>query len=533
MRIADEGRRNTGPAGGVESDADEHSDADPQTMEVCLLAFAEALRRNGIRVSTAEIVDAAVAARQPGMVRSRERLSAALRSCIVTRPRDLSTFDAVFALFFALRPVDLPTASAGQDAEGLLGPEVGSNAEIGDMALVDATKDVGQIDSGSSAEADMREFFDPESLKQGRNLDEDADLADLASMSDEISFSPSGAGSRGQGMKVQLDVSRTRGDEPAGALTPATGQAIDLDLSGEEENQLLAWLGAGGTPAGPDDTDPDLLSALLQRLPEQLAAHLQRLMNLRRTVPELDEPSVLDRISPAEEQELENSLRQLAHSLRGGLSQKLRPHPRGRVAAAATARRSMRFDGVPFRPVTVSRVREKPKVVVLADVSLSVRATARFTLHVVHGMQARWGRVRSFVFVDEVAEVTELFAAHPIEHALGLTFGGDVLDTEANTDYGAVFTQFADDHAGAIDHRTSLLVLGDARSNGKDPAVDTFAELARAARTTIWLTPEPSYSWGLGACALAEYAEHCDRVEVVRDLRALERTAESMSEVRP
>lgn len=498
-------------------------------MEASLLRFADCLRRQGLRVSTAELVDASVCAAQPGMLHNRDRLYAALSAALVTRPRDLPVFDAVFGLFFALEEVPDPPSAGGEGGADL--PVGSAGQDLQDMSLIDGTRNAGQIDSGSTSEADMREFFDPDSLKQGRNLDDDANLADLASRSDEVSFSPSAAKSQGSGMKVQLDVSRTRGDEAAGALSPATGQALELDLSDDEEERLLTWLGTG---AGSGGTDPELsedeINGLLSRLPQHLAEHLRRLAGMRRSAVADADPAVMDSISPAEEQELEDSLRRMALSLRGGLSQKVRPHPRGRVEPPRTARRSMRYDGVPFRPVTVARVRERPKVVVLADVSLSVRATARFTLHVVHGMQTSWGKVRSFAFVDEVVEVSELFATHPLEHALGLTFGGDVLDTEASSDYGAVFTGFLEEYAGAIDHRTSLLVLGDARSNGKDPAVEAFEELSRRARTTVWLTPEPSYSWGLGVCALPQYAPFCDRVEVVRDLRAFDRTAVSLAD---
>ena len=82
---------------------------------------------------------------------------------------------------------------------------------------------------------------------------------------------------------------------------------------------------------------------------------------------------------------------------------------------------------------------------VLTDVSLSVRATARFTLHLVHGLQNLFGQVRTFAFVAELVEITDLFEDHPVEHALGLVFGGDVLDVDANSDYGAAFGTFRED----------------------------------------------------------------------------------------
>jgi uncharacterized protein len=192
-------------------------------------------------------------------------------------------------------------------------------------------------------------------------------------------------------------------------------------------------------------------------------------------------------------------------------------------------RRNMRFDGIPFAPVTVQRGEDKPRLVILADVSLSVRATARFTLHLVHGLQNLFGQVRTFVFVADLVEITDLFEDHPVEQALALVFGGEVLDVDANSDYGAALATFRDDFGSAVNRRSTVIVLGDARGNGNAPNLEAFAEITRRARETIWLTPEPRYSWGLGGCDLPDYAEYCSRVRVVRDLTGLETAAWEMA----
>lgn len=503
-------------------------------MEDSILDFVDCLRRQGVRVSTAEIVDALRCACLPGMLQHRARLHAALRCALVTRPADVSTFDAVFALYFSLRPVQPVTSSGArpglEDVDLDAGIDPNAEADLEDFSLVDGTQGTSQISSSPSAEADMSEYFDPDSLSEGHNLDDDADIVNLASMTDEISFSPSGGKANARGMKVQLDVSRTHGVDMPGALTPSTGQAIDLELSDDEEHTLLSWLGSGSTSSSEPSCDDEAVRGLLERLPEHLAEHLRRLAELRRTTiaPEHARPKVVDQVDEGERLALEESLRRLADSLQGGLAQKRRVSPRGRVDPARTTRRSLRYDGVPFRPITVERVRERSRVLVLADVSLSVRSTARFTLHMVHGMQALFGHARTFAFVDSLVEISGLFDRHPLEHALGLVFGGDVLDVDANSDYGQVFEQFLEEFGSAIDRRTSVVVLGDGRSNGNDPALEAFAEITRRARQTVWLTPEPSYSWGLGSCALPDYAPSCDRVQVVRDLGGLERTSHTM-----
>jgi len=501
-------------------------------MEKSILLFADCLRRHGMRVSSAELVDAMRCAALPGMLSNRARFHAALRCCLVTKTTDVETFDSIFALFFSLQKVNASiisdSGSAIEDVD-IEGAGQGS-PDLEEFGLIDGTQGAAPV-SSSPAEADMQEFFDPESLSQGYNLDDDADIVDLASMTDEISFSPSGGKSNASGMKVQLDVSRTHGAEMPGALSPATGQSVDLELTGDEENALLTWLGAAPKARDPDRED-EVVKGLLERLPDHLAEHLRRLAGLRRSTiaSEFVTPHLLDQVSEVERLKFEESLRRLARSLQGGLAQKRRVSPRGRVDPARTTRRSLRFDGIPFRPVTVERVRERSRVIVLVDVSLSVRSTARFTLHMVHGMQQIFGHARTFAFVDSLVEVTGLFERHPLEHALGLVFGGEVLDVDATSDYGQVFEQFLEEFGSSLDRKTSVIVLGDGRGNGNDPATEAFAEIVRRARQTVWLTPEPSYSWGLGSCDMPAYAALCDRIQVVKDLSGLERTANRLSE---
>jgi len=269
------------------------------------------------------------------------------------------------------------------------------------------------------------------------------------------------------------------------------------------------------------------LTGVLENLPEALKQHLEALLALENKIVETREQreAKIDRIAETERAELEESLRRLARSLHGALTHRRRTAAAGRVDSGQTMRRNMRFDGVPFVPVTVRRAEDRPRLVVLADVSLSVRATSRFTLNLVHGLQDLFTQVRSFAFVARVAETTDLFRDHPTERALGLIFGGDVIDVDANSDYGSVFGEFLAEHASAVTRRTTVVVLGDGRNNANDPNLAAFEEITRRARETIWLTPEPRYSWGLGSCDLPVYAEYCDRVRVVRDLRGLEHTA--------
>jgi uncharacterized protein len=228
-------------------------------------------------------------------------------------------------------------------------------------------------------------------------------------------------------------------------------------------------------------------------------------------------------------------VRRLIRSLRGAPRSRRTVAARGTVDGRRTMRTNMRYDGIPFRPVTVAKVSDRPRLVILTDVSLSVRATARFTLHLVHGLQALASSVRSFAFVSDLVEITDLFAEHPLDEALGLVVAGlpagGVLDVDADSDHGAAFGTFLEEFGSAVNRRTTVVILGDGRNNGRDPNLAALEEISRRARETVWLTPEPRYSWGLGSCDLPAYAVYCDRVQVVRDLVGLERASVALTEV--
>jgi uncharacterized protein with von Willebrand factor type A (vWA) domain len=302
---------------------------------------------------------------------------------------------------------------------------------------------------------------------------------------------------------------------------------------------LLDWLAdslAVEGYAGDDLTSlsslREALAPLLAGLPEKLKENLERFMAMDREVEAREVRATrAETIDENERAELEESLRRLLRSLGGAPRPRRKAAARGVVDGAGTMRANMRYDGIPFRPVTVSKVEDRPRLLVLCDVSLSVRAASRFTLHLVHSLQSVAAQVRTFVFVDDCVEITDLFAEHRIEEALSLVMSGlpagGLVDVDGESDYGSAFASFLENHGSAVTRRTTLVVLGDGRGNGNDPRIPAFEELTRRARETVWLTPEPRYSWPLGRCDLPLYAEHCDRVQVVRNLHGLELAAEA------
>ena len=508
-------------------------------MEQSIHRFVRLLRLRSVRISVSEAVDAMRCTSQPGVLSSKPVLKEALRVALVKDRRDEQTFDEVFDLFFSLVKVGEQDTGHGH---GHGHGDMTDDAPLDDFTLSEQPSETPEQGHDHGAPVDIRDYFDPEDLAEQYNLHQEANKVDLAAMTDEIVLSKEDAGNADvtDGQRVQIETERFHGGGLPGDISQAQGTQVDADLSVAQQDALLGWLNAQEDAAGLSEGTEDDAAALRRRLtgvldglPEAIKAHLEKLLEIEQRVIEghddAERVAEVDRATETERMQLEDSLRRLAKSLHGALTHRRRESPRGRIDSARTMRRNMRYDGVPFNPVTVARMEDKPRLVVLADVSLSVRATARFTLHLVHGLQDLFGQVRSFAFVADMVEVTDLFQDHPVEHALGLIFGGDQLDVDANSHYGLAFGQFLEEYGSAVTRRTTVLVLGDGRGNGNDPNMEAFVEITRRARETIWLTPEPRYSWGLGRCDLPAYAEHCDRVRVVRDLSGLESTTNEMA----
>jgi uncharacterized protein len=503
-------------------------------MEAALHRFVRLLRLSGVRIGVSEAVDAMTAMAVPGIAADRELTRAALRTSLVKDRRDEDTFDWVFDRFFRLRAV----AAGGEPGHGHAHDDLNDGGVLDRFTLSENAENTPQQGHSHGAPDDIAQYFDPADLAAQYNLHQEADRLDMASLTDEIVLSNDSPADAATAARVELATSRLRNPGRPHDLASGGGLRVDAELSVAQEAALLSWLSDqldddDGTGLTPDEIAAlrRRLSGLIERLPAALRQHLETLLASGIDLESRGgrNQAAADRQDERERAALEESVRRLLRSVHGAPRPRRAIAARGSVDAARTMRHNMGFDGVPFLPVTVARAADRPRLVLLADVSLSVRSTARFTLELVHQLQDLAGKVRSFAFVEQVAEVTSLFDEHPPEHATrlllsGLSDGG-VLDVDADSDYGTALGSFLADHGSAVTRRTTLIVLGDGRGNGKDPNVGAFTELTRRARETIWLTPEPRYSWGLGQCDLPGYAAYCDRVYVVRDLHSLERVS--------
>ena len=222
--------------------------------------------------------------------------------------------------------------------------------------------------------------------------------------------------------------------------------------------------------------------------------------------------------------QLERALRPLSRKLAVRLARKRRHKRRGPVDLRKTVRRSLSTGGVPidlrFKPPRPA----KPEIIVIADISGSVASFARFTLLLVHAISSQFSKVRSFVFVDGLDEVTRLFEGcdDPADAVARINAEADVIAFDGHSDYGRALLTFHERYADQITKRSAILILGDARNNYHQAHAELVADLRYRAKAVYWLNPEPTSYWNSGDSIINQYEPYCDRVIECRTLRQLE-----------
>src|ERR1700686_1429884 len=226
-----------------------------------------------------------------------------------------------------------------------------------------------------------------------------------------------------------------------------------------------------------------------------------------------------------EMQMLQRAIYPLTRALAARLAQRRRHRRRGHLDFRQTVRHSMSYGGVPVEPKFKRPRPSKPEIMVVADISGSVASFARFTLQFVYAMQSEFSKVRSWVFIDGVDEVTRFFdESQELSEAIHrVNTEADVVGVDGHSDYGHAFEVWHERHIREVTKKSSIILLGDARNNYHASQAWTVAEMQKRARKVFWLDPEPRGYWDTGDSIVSEYAPYCDGVYEVRNLRQLQR----------
>jgi hypothetical protein len=431
--------------------------AGPPGLAAKLLAFCEELRGEGVAVGTSEILDAFAALDQvPWTVQ--EDFREALATTIAKSQEDRRVFELLFDRFFF-------RTAEGEAIEREI-DEREQRHEGGERLDVDQLR---------------------ERIRQAIIEGNEGEMRDLA----RLAIAAFGRQGEGSGV-VGVDVQRIRrtlglsaGTQPAAQDGAAEPVSIDRDQLHRFERHLRREL------------ERDLIERTSTLPPSRPLAELDRALP---TSPTQDLAAVHRAVS-----QMKRRLATLGHEQRGQRKGQT-------VDVRRTMRASLETGGVPMHLRHRPKRPRRPEIYVLCDVSTSVTSASVFFLSVLHALHDSFRKLRSFVFIERISEVTEVF-----EHerdfrviAQRISSEGGVADVSGYTDYGRVWLEFLTEISDELDPRSTVIVLGDARTNGREPHAEVFAQVAERAGRLFWLNPEPKLYWNYGDSVMAAYERYCD-----------------------
>jgi hypothetical protein len=446
-----------------------------------LLEFADELRREGMAVGTSELLDA-FAALEAVSWTGRDDFREALSATLAKSQEDRRLLELVFDRFF-FRAVEREAVERGIK-EGA--PGEGGEERLDLDALRERIRDALRAPQGSEADGDLR------------------DLARLA-------ISAFGRQGEGSGV-IGVDVQRIR---------------RTLGLKGEQASAEIP---------DPDSVPRDRLRDFEGHVRRELErALIERTGSLPPARPLRD----FDRALPTGAAQDLAAVHRVVAQLRRRLATQGR-ETRGRSRSPAvdirrTMRLSLQTGGVPIELRYRPRRPRRPELYVLCDVSTSVTSASVFFLSVLHALHDSFRKLRSFVFVERISEVTDVFERERTFQGVSRAIAGDagVADVSGYTDYGRVWLEFLEQVTDDLDPRSSVIVLGDARTNGREPHAEVFAQVAARAGRTFWMNPEPKLYWNYGDSVMAAYERHCDGVFECWTTKQLEGFVNAIADLRP
>jgi uncharacterized protein len=428
-------------------------EAGPPGFAARLLDLADELRREGMAVGTSELLDAFSALEKLSWT-EQEDFREALAATLAKSQEDRRVFELVFDRFF-FRQVEREAVQRGLREERFSG---------GERMDID----------------ELRERI-RDAIREGT----DGEMRDMARLA-IAAFGRQGEGSGVIGVDVQR-IRRTLG------LKAETGRELP----------------------DPDTVPQDRLREFERYLRRELE---RQLIERTQSLPPSKPLQEFDRALPS------NPLQDLAavHRVVAQLKRRLATQGhelRGRrrsqvVDVRRTMRASLETGGVPLRLKYRPRRPRRPELYVLCDVSTSVTSASVFFLSVLHALHDSFRKLRSFVFVERISEVTDVFERERSFEAVSRAIASDagVADISGYTDYGRVWLEFLEKVVDDLDPRSTVIVLGDARTNGREPHAAAFGAVAERAGRMFWMNPEPRLYWNYGDSVMAVYEPYCDGV---------------------
>ena len=445
-------------------------------MEKVVVDFVQSLRHHGLPISPTETLDALNATRIVG-VDNRQRLKSSLSLTLAKTLEHRGVLENLFEQFFVARedpshkqagqPKSAAEDSSKLPEDSFAGASSPFQSALGNMLFNDETAALhrAMVQGGAAAGAQEMTIFLQKNQVSARILQY---MGDRELQQELMTL---------QSQEHQLDL--------VAQLQRKRLQLVDR-VKDYVEQQYLLYSGKKG---------------------EQLTENSLRAIKLQHT-------------DHVQQQQMKRLIQKIAKKLASQHSRRRKINRRGLLDVRKTIAANSAFDGYLIHTRWKSTRIDRPRLMVICDVSGSVNSVARFLLLFVYSLQQALPRVRSFVFSNELADVTHCFRDYPPEQALAL-----IMERWANysTDYGRALEDFSDLALKDIDHKTQVIMLGDARNNHDDGRIDIWREVYNRAQRVLWLNPENRSSWNSGDSIMRQYTPYCSMVESCNSLRDMER----------
>ncbi len=437
-------------------------------MQETLEKFVRALRAADVRVSPAEAIDAAKAAREVGYA-DRELFKDALCATLAKSEDEVVRFDQIFETFFARQALAMPPPEGGEsEGDDDHDPDAAEASGANDSQLAqdllkgDATA-IAQAMEEAAERAGVSEIrLSTQRSRLTRRLLEELGIAEVERIIANARRLP-----EGEGLADRLDRGRRALMAQAQAYVERQHELYAAGSGRALREEMLAKkaLNADG---GIDPVDLAMMQALVKRMAKRLADRYSRRRHAKN---------------------------------------------RGHLDVRKTLRKSMAHDGIPFEIEWKIKKVDKPSIVAICDVSKSVAAAAQFLLTFLYSLNEVVDRMDAFAFSGRMISVNNILDDNGVEGAIF-----KVLSTIGfqQTDYGRALQDFAEQHMDRLDRHTTVIFLGDGRSNFADPRLDIMQTIQQRSRAVIWLNPEPESYWGQGDSVMHRYerfthvAKHCN-----------------------
>ncbi len=470
-------------------------------MQKKVIAFTNLLRKSGIRVSVAEGIDAFNALDELSLD-DREIFRDALRAAMVKRGDDIPAYDELFELFWSGFYDNL--RQAFDQMEG----------DLGSMGL-----DLDQL---------LRQL-----AEMMKNMDGELDLSELAKalLTQDLSQLENMIRQAAE----EAGTGRIENMLQVGFFSRRTAEQLGLEGASQELENLVERMRAMGMGDPQIQQLQELMRKLLETVRRSVRNFTERelqqqnhnyMEKFRREM--LTEKSFYH-LTEDEIARMREVVSRLAQRIKNILSIRKKRLKRGKLDLHQTLRRNMARGGIPFEVIYKTRRKDRPKLVILCDVSSSVANVSRFMLQFMYSLQEAFTKIRCYVFVAELGEVTQVFQDKDISGAIEKALdGGDVINVYTRSNFGYAFHEFWKNHLATVDKKTTVMILGDARNNYNDAKAWCIRDIQNKAKNVVWLNPESPSAWGFGDSVMDRYMPYCDIVEECRNLRQLSRVIDQI-----